>query len=138
MEPNKGVEKELFELERRYWQALKDRDVDTALRLTDETCIVTGPQGVGRVDKQSLAKMVKSPAYTLHDVSLGDNVQVRLLDDNVAILAYKVRETLTVDGRRVMIDAADASTWVRRNGQWVCAMHSEAIAGDPFGRDRVR
>jgi hypothetical protein len=21
-------------------------------------------------------------------------------------------------------------------GQWVCAVHTEAIAGDPFGRDR--
>jgi hypothetical protein len=36
----------------------------------------------------------------------------------------------------VTIDAADASTWIRRGGRWLCAMHSESIFGDPFGRDR--
>ena len=36
------------------------------------------------------------------------------------------------------LDAADSSTWVRRDGRWLCAMHTEAIAGDPFGRDRGR
>jgi hypothetical protein len=28
------------------------------------------------------------------------------------------------------------STWVRRNGGWVCALHTESILGDPFGRDK--
>jgi hypothetical protein len=53
-----------------------------------------------------------------------------------AVLAYKVREALTVDGKPVTFEAADASTWVRRDGQWVCALHTESLAGDPFGRDR--
>lgn len=47
-----------------------------------------------------------------------------------------MHEELTVDGKRVALDAADASTWVRRNGRWVCALHTESLAGDPFGRDR--
>jgi hypothetical protein len=46
-----------------------------------------------------------------------------------------VKEEMTVDGKPVTIDAADASTWVRRNGKWRCAMHAESIKGDPFGRD---
>lgn len=50
--------------------------------------------------------------------------------------SYRVHEELTVDGKPVTLDAADASTWVRRNGRWVCALHTEAISGDPFGRDR--
>jgi hypothetical protein len=62
--------------------------------------------------------------------------QVRLLRDDVAIVAYQVYEELTVDGKPVTLDAADSSTWVRRNGRWLCALHTEAIAGDPFGRDR--
>ena len=61
---------------------------------------------------------------------------VRMLSDDVGILAYKVRERLTVDGQPMTLEASDASTWVRRDGRWVCAMHNEAIAGDPFGRDR--
>ncbi len=129
------VEKELLGLEKRYWQALKDKDVDAAVRLTDDPCIVTGAQGAALVRKQTLAAMVKNARYTLHDFDIKD-AQVRLLSDDVAILAYKVHESLTVEGKPVTIDAADASTWVRRNGGWLCALHSESILGDPFGRDR--
>jgi hypothetical protein len=65
-----------------------------------------------------------------------DDANVTLLRDEVAIIAYNVHEELTVEGRPVALDAADASTWVRRGGRWVCALHTESIAGDPFGRDR--
>jgi hypothetical protein len=54
----------------------------------------------------------------------------------VAIIGYKVHEDITVDGSRLAIDAADTSTWVSQNGSWLCAMHTESLIGDPFGRDR--
>jgi hypothetical protein len=63
--------------------------------------------------------------------------EVRLLGGDVAVLAYTVHEELTVEGKRVTLDAADASTWVRRDGRWVCALHTESLRGDPFGRDRL-
>ena len=59
-----------------------------------------------------------------------------MLSEDVAVIAYRVKELLTVDGKPITIDAADSSTWVRRNGQWVCALHTEALIGDPFGRDK--
>ena len=135
---NKALERELLALEKRYWQALKDNDVETALSLTDEQCIVTGAQGVGSIDEEKLTQMLKAPSYTMNDFEIDDDVQVRMLNDDVAIVAYKVHEELTVEGKPVSIDAADASTWVRRNGSWRCALHSESLAGDPFGRDRKR
>ncbi|HEX6765480.1 MAG TPA: nuclear transport factor 2 family protein [Polyangiaceae bacterium] len=133
---SKKVEKELVELERQYWQALKDKDFDAALKLTDDPCIVSGAQGVGKLDRKSLVEMMKAGPYTLDDFELGADVKVRMLGDDVAIIAYKVHEELTVDGKPVTLDAADASTWVRRGGHWVCALHTESIEGDPFGRDR--
>jgi uncharacterized protein (TIGR02246 family) len=132
----KKIESELLELERRYWQAIKDRDVDAALRLTDDPCIVTGAQGVARIDRASFERMMQTASWTLHRFELSDDAQVRMLGDDVAILAYRVHEELTVDGERVTLDAADASTWVRRDSRWVCALHTESIRGDPFGRDR--
>ncbi len=74
--------------------------------------------------------------YTLDEFEVKDDVQARLPGDDVAIVAYRVHEQLTVEGEPVTLDAADSSTWVRRDGRWVCALHTEAIAGDPFGRDR--
>jgi hypothetical protein len=134
----KTIEAELLDLEKRYWQALKDQDVDTVMRLTDEPCILTGAQGVGVIDRETLGSMVKSASYTLDRFALNDDAQVRLLRDDVAIVAYQVHEELTVDGKPVTLDAADSSTWVRRNGRWLCALHTEAIIGDSFGRDRQR
>jgi hypothetical protein len=129
------AEQELIELEKRYWQAIKDRNVEAATSMSDDPCIVTGPQGVGRVDRRTLGAMIRSPSWTLREFDVRD-VQVRMLRSDVAILAYRVREELTVDGKPVTLEAADSSTWVRRDGRWVCALHTEAIAGDPFGRDR--
>jgi hypothetical protein len=80
--------------------------------------------------------MMQSPRYTLHAFEIKDDAKVRMLGDDVAIVAYKVHEELTVEGKLVALDASDASTWVRRNGNWVCALHTESVAGDPFGRDR--
>lgn len=130
-------EQELIDLEKRYWQAIKDRDADAAMRMSDDPCIVTGPQGVGRMDRQALGAMMRSGSWTLREFDVKD-MQVRMLRSDVAILAYRVREELTVDGKPLTLEAADSSTWVRRDGRWVCAMHTEAISGDPFGRDRKR
>lgn len=130
------VTDELLDLEQRYWKAIQDKDIDTAAGLTDFPCIVAGARGVSKVDREMFVGMMKNRPYQLRRFSLGDEAHVRLLNDDVAVVAYKVHEELTVDGQPVTVDAADASTWVRRGGKWVCAMHTESIAGDSFGRDR--
>jgi hypothetical protein len=110
--------------------------VDAAMRLTDWPCIVTGAQGVGSIDRKTFAAMMNDATYTLNRFEIKDGAQVRLVREDVAIVAYQVREELTVEGKPVTLDAADSSTWVRRDGRWLCASHTESIAGDPFGRDR--
>lgn len=129
------AEKELVELENRYWQAIRDQDVEGAMRLTDFPCLVAGASGVGSIDPETYKKMMTGGAWTLHDFRLSD-AKVRFPTDDVALVAYKVHEDLTVDGKKVPMDAADASVWVRRAGQWRCALHTESLAGDPYGRDR--
>src|SRR6187402_1820168 len=97
----KAVEKQLIELEHQYWQALKDNDVAVVARLTDDPCIVTGAQGVGELARKSMIDMMKNATYSLDAFELDDDMKVRMLDDDVAIVAYKVHEELTVDGKRV-------------------------------------
>jgi hypothetical protein len=132
----KPIEKELLDLERRYWQALKDGNFEAAAKLTDDPAIVAGAQGVAQLDRKSIVAMMQTDAYKLNSFELSDDVKVNKIADDVAVIAYKVHEELTVDGKPVTLDAADSSTWVRRNGQWLCALHTESITGDPFGRDR--
>jgi|SRR6185312_15823784 len=133
--PEGPIEGQLQDLENQYWQAIKDRDVQAAMRLTDDPCIVTGSQGVARITHQAFAGMLQAGGWTLHEFTLSD-MQVRLLSEDVAILAYRVKESLTVEGKAITLDASDSSTWVKRDGQWMCALHTEALSGDPFGRDK--
>jgi hypothetical protein len=130
-----NLHKELIDLENQFWQSMKDKDVDAALELTNDPCIVTGAQGVAQIDRKTFAHLMETGTWTLHDFDLKD-VKVQQLSDDVAVIGYKVHEKLTVDGKPLTLDAADASTWVRKDGRWRCALHTESVAGDPYGRDR--
>jgi hypothetical protein len=130
-------EQELIELENKYWQAMKDGDVETAMSLTDTPCIVCGPQGIGSIGKKDFEEMLKSPSWKLLSFRLKEGAKMRTIGSDAAVLAYEVHEDLNVDGRPVSLDAAECSTWIRKDGRWLCASHTETIEGDPFGRDRV-
>src|ERR1051325_10690697 len=82
----KAIEKELLNLERQYWQAIKDKDIDTVLRLSDNPCLIAGSQGFASIDKEILESMMKSAKYTLNEFRFGDG-KPRVLSDDVAILA---------------------------------------------------
>ena len=131
------VENELLDLEKQYWQAIKDKDIEAATRLTDEPCIIAGAQCVAQINREAFAAMMQGAKWTLHRFEFRGDAHVRLLKDDVAIVAYNVLEELTVEGKPVTVQAADSSTWVRRDGRWVCALHTESLEGDPFGRDRL-
>ena len=130
------IDKELLELERSYWQAIKDQDTATVLRLTADPCLVAGSQGVSVVKKEALSNIMQSKTYELKDFELKDVKSLKVRDD-VVILGYQVRENLIVEGEPVTLDASETSTWIRQDGRWVCTHHTEAISGDSFGRDRV-
>jgi len=68
------------------------------------------------------------------DTETIEDMHVRPLGDDAAIIAYKVKESMVVDGENVELEAFDSSVWTRRDGKWVCALHTESLAGDPFGR----
>ncbi len=131
-----SVEKEILELERQYWQAMQDRDLEAALKFTEFPCIIAGSSGIRRVERAAFEHMMQGAKYRIRRVELDPAAEVRLLTDDVAVVAYKVTEDLTVDGEKLTLEAADSSTWIKRNGRWLCASHAEAIQGDPFGRDR--
>ena len=130
------IEAEVLELEKRFWQAIKDENIEEITSLTDDQSLVTGSQGIGLLDRKSMTEMMKSPGWKLDRFEIKDGAQVLQLQDDIVALGYEVMEELTVDGKPVKLEAADASVWIRRDGQWRCAVHTESLKGDPFGRDR--
>jgi len=129
------VASEIEMLERKFWQAMLDRDVDAAAALVAETFVVTGAQGVAAMNRPTFIKLMSDGQWTLHAFSFED-IEVVEPRSDVAVIGYRVRETVTVDGEKLDIACADASTWVRGPDGWVCVLHTESLEGDPFGRDR--
>ena len=120
----------ILDLERKYWDAMKARDGKAATRLTADECIVAGPHGVSEVANDSIAQMVEDGSFELKDYALDvKNAKFSTIGRDVAILAYPVHERMVRDGRESTLDAFDLSVWVRRNGSWLCAAHTETVAG---------
>ena len=57
---------------------------------------------------------------------LGD-IQVEFPLPDVAVLTYEVTQTVSGRGSHEATTQhmADSSTWIRRDGHWICAMHTE-------------
>src|ERR1043165_8965792 len=125
---NKSTEQEIFKLEKQYWQGIKEKDIDACARLTDDPCLVAGAHGIARVPKEKFRQIMESSNYTLNNFEFKES-EVQTLTDDVAIHAYKVHEDLTVDGKPISMEASESSTWIRRNGRWVCALHTESLIG---------
>ena len=132
-----STEVQLIDLEKKYWDAMVTKDVDTAVRMSDDPCYLAGAQGTSQISNDQYRKLMTDGKWTLHSYTM-DKILARLVSPDVAIIAYTVTEDLTVEGQRLSLTANDASTWVRRNGEWKCALHTEAVSGDPFGRDRTK
>jgi hypothetical protein len=128
----------LLQLERQFWEAMQRKDGPAAARMTADACIITGAQGVGAVDPVAMERLTAEGQWTLqsYDFDAG-SVRVRMIDADTGVIAYSVTERLIVGGEPLTLKAHDSSVWVRRDGGWVCVLHTESVAGDPFGRDRV-
>ena len=128
------TKQQVLQLERRYWDAMKTHDADTATQLTDDPCVVVGPQGIMEVPKRDIKGMVEDRSFELEAYKLDEqDVKFRAIGDNVAILSYPVHEKMKRNGQTGTIDAFELSVWVRQNGSWVCALHTETLAEPPRG-----
>lgn len=129
---------ELLDHERRFWNAMRDKDGEAASGMTADSCIVVGAQGVSAIDPKTMGRLTREGEWELERYTFDETTaQVQFLTDDIAVVAYKVKEKLKVDGKPLSLEANDSSVWVRKNGEWLCAMHTESLAGDPFGRDKT-
>lgn len=112
-----NTNEEIISLEKKYWKAMADSDVETAVSLTRFPCIVTGPQGTRRISEEEYRSMMKAhPGDQFKEIEL-QNPHVDMLGNESAIISYETN----VNGMRM----SDLSTWIRQGDEWVCAFHSE-------------
>jgi hypothetical protein len=130
-------EQEILDLEHQFWDTMITRDVETAVKLTADPCIVAGAQGAAKIDHQMFREMMSHNSWVLHKYEF-KNPTVIFPNDDTAIISYEVHEDLTVEGKPLTMEAADTSVWVRKYGSWRCSLHTESVKGDPYGRDKIK
>ena len=122
-------EKELLDLEKQYWEAMKRKDGRAAADLCEDPSLVLGPSGIMTVDKKTMADMVENGPFTLNDYKFdAKDVHVQPIGDNVAIVAYKVKENVTTGGKTSDMEAFELTVWVRKNGKWIAGAHAESTS----------
>lgn len=123
---------EIVALEKDYWDAMKRKDGKRASQLSGNVSLTTGARGVTKIPKAKMGQMTEEGNWTLDSYEFSD-VEVVTPTDDVAIIAYKVKQNVTMDGKKQELRAADSSTWVRGSDGWECHAHSETFLQD--GKD---
>ncbi|MEJ0059191.1 MAG: nuclear transport factor 2 family protein [Terricaulis sp.] len=123
---------EIIALEKDYWDAMKRKDGARTSQLAGKLSLTTGARGVTTIAKDKMGKMTEEGNWTLDSYTF-DDVEVITPAPDVAIIAYKVTQNVTMDGKQQELRAADSSTWIRGEDGWECHAHSEAFLQNAKG-----
>ena len=117
---------QIIDLETRFWQSLKDKDVPTAQRMIADQSFSTGPSGITPMDPQKFGQLMREAPWTLDKFEFSD-VDVIFPTNDVAVITYKVHQTGEMEGKPMDMNAADSTVWARDGESWKCALHTEAL-----------
>ena len=119
--------REIEQLEHAFWSSLVDRDVDAATALLAPQALMVSSRGAMQFDPSQYAKMLQDPRHGLIDYTLSD-MAVLFPTEDIAIVTYRAKQAMQMDGKQLEQDVVDSSTWVKLDGKWKCAAHTEAEA----------
>ena len=125
----KPTKNDIIALEKSYWDAMKAKDGARTSELAGKISLVTGAQGVMSIAKDKMGKMTEDGNWTLESYSF-DDIEVTTPAPDVAIIAYTVKQKVTMNGKLQELHAADSSTWIRGAEGWECHAHSETFLKD--------
>ena len=117
---------EIEQLERQFWQTMVDKDAKGAATMIADQGLVAGPRGTMTIDPAKYEKMTEEGQWTLTSFDMKDVKVVHPAQD-VAVIAYTVRQKGDMQGKPMDMKCADSSTWVRQGGEWKCALHTETV-----------
>ena len=117
---------QIIDLETRFWQSMKDKDVAAAQAMVADESLVTGPHGTMRVNPAKFGQLMREAPWKLDRFEMTD-VDVIFPSDDVAVITYKVHETGQMEGKPMDMVAADSTVWSRDGDNWKVALHTETI-----------
>jgi len=127
-----ATKNEIIALEKDYWDAMKRKDGKRTSQLSGRLALTTGARGVTSIPKDKMGEMTEAGDWTLESYEFS-GVEVITPAPDVAIIAYRVKQSVTMGGKKQDLNAADSSTWIRGPGGWECHAHSETILTEVKG-----
>ncbi|MEX0781379.1 MAG: nuclear transport factor 2 family protein [Dehalococcoidia bacterium] len=124
-----AVQSEILQLEKRYWDAIKSGRYLRHGGAHRRPVPRGRPQGATLMDRKQFREIWSTDDWRVRSFTIDDrNASVRPIGNDVAVVAYRVNEELEQQGKPQQIEAYDTSVWVRENGSWRCAAHTETPA----------
>lgn len=119
-----ATHKDIMELERQFWQAMVDMDIDTATSLLDDESVSVSGWGIRHFNPAGYRDMALAGQARITYFKFSDE-RVVFPTPDVAIASYKADQSFTMDGKSHDMTVYDTTTWVRKNGKWVASAHTE-------------
>ncbi len=115
---------EIEKLERAFWQSMIDHHPEVATGMLAEPALMVSAHGAMTFDHAAYTRMANDTKHKVLDYAIS-GLEVLFPSDDVAIATYRVHQKMEMDGKPVEMDVVDSSTWVKLNGAWKCAAHTE-------------
>jgi hypothetical protein len=125
------LKRELLDLEKAYWEALKSEDAATLARLTADEFTMAMGEGISSTGRDDFVEMMTRGDMRLKSYRLDDgNATFRELGPGVALLAYKGSSEFQREGqdRPEKADYFYSTTWIRSGNTWRAAAGSASRA----------
>ena len=123
-ETGTGVRSELIAREKAYLDAVRNGDGGAAADLTAEETLLVSGRGPRRLRPDDIKGMLEESDTSREYEFVEDRVEVVEVRDDVAIITSKLK-TRAGDEES---EAFDTDVWVKRDGDWRCALHAEVPA----------
>jgi hypothetical protein len=116
----------LIAMEKKFWQSMVDEQTDVALGMLAESSYMVSPHGAMKFDHAEYRRMAEHGDMVIKRYALGP-VDTTFVGQDVAILCYEVKQVISPRGKAEETEqhVKDTSTWVKVDGKWRCAMHTE-------------
>ena len=85
------TQNDILGLEKKYWDAMKNNDVEAAVKMTKFPCVITSTKGAQRVEEKDYRKMMESANGDNYKGIELENPQVNFLGKDTALISYSIK-----------------------------------------------
>lgn len=121
---------DIEKLEKAFWDSMIHGRPEVATEMLTEPAMMVSSHGVNKFDHAAYTKMANDDRYKLVDYQMTD-LDVVFPRDDAAVASYRVNQKMEMKGKEVQTDVYGTSTWLKVDGQWRCALHTESLVAEP-------